>query len=92
MNINRMPKDQIGIYIIWRKKLCIYVGETTEQSLGRRLNTHYVNCENYCFKNWIKSSFDIYFNYSILFDKALIKNEEKKLIKLLKPLCNIKDN
>ena len=78
--------------MIWRKKRCIYIGETTEQSLRKRLLDHYNNCHNACLKDWIKSSFSLLFSYKLFDDKILTKEEEKALIKKMKTDCNIKDN
>ena len=91
-NITRVPDDHFGIYMIWRKKRCIYVGESTEQSLRTRLMNHYNNCHNPCLKDWIKSSFPLMFSYKVGTDKKLTKEEEKVLIKRMKTDCNKKDN
>ena len=91
-NIMRVPDNQFGIYLIWYNKRCLYVGESTEQSLRKRLMNHYNNCHNPCLKNWIKSSFSLCFCYKIGVDKTLTKVEEKALIKKMRTDCKKKDN
>ena len=89
-NIMRSPNNKIGVYRFQRNKKCIYVGETTSQSLRGRLKNHYLNCHNILLKSWIKSSFALQFDFTILNNKKEIKLIEDELIKKLQPDCNIK--
>jgi len=89
-NIHAVTDENSGIYSFWYNKKCIYVGETTLQSIRQRLLDHYSHCHNYCLKNWIKSSFTLYFNYQVIESVELIKIKEDSLIKFWDPVCNIK--
>lgn len=89
-NILSVPDELPGIYSFWFNGKCIYVGETTKQSLQKRLLNHYLKCHNNCLKNWINSRFNIYFNFEAINDSIIIKEKEEYLIKFWDPVCNIK--
>ena len=88
-NIMRCPDNKIGVYRFWRKNKCIYVGQTSDQSLQKRLKSHYFNSHSRFLNLWIKSSFKLEFDINIMIDKNEILKFEDFLIKKLDPDCNI---
>ena len=88
-SIVALPEDSYGIYCIWTKSSCIYVGKAEQQTIGKRLLQHYANCKNPGLRTWIESSYDLYFRYLEIGNKLAISAIEKKLIVKLSPLANV---
>ena len=87
-NLNRAPADEHGLYSFWRGPICIYVGKAKEQALRKRLLQHYTACKNPELKLWLKSSYDVLFEYETVANNDAIDAKERKAIKKLAPLTN----
>lgn len=88
----KSPNHLGGVYTIYAKKNCLYVGKTEEQSLQKRLFDHYKNCHNSRLKNWILSNISLRFRFVVVREISQIDDLEKVLIKYLNPSCNIRRN
>jgi hypothetical protein len=89
-NINRIPIEAKGVYGIWDKKYCIYIGRTWDQGLRMRLMQHWSDCHNRKLKKWIevkKQRLD--FNFKEFFSEEETKEMEKFYYNLYKPIANI---
>ena len=88
--IMKAPNHLGGVYTIYAKQNCLYVGKTEDQSLQKRLFDHYKNCHNSRLKNWILSHISLRFRFVVVSEVSKIDDLEKVLIKKLNPCCNIR--
>ena len=89
-NISRIPLEAKGVYGIWDKKYCIYVGRSWDQGLRKRLTQHWSNCHNPKLKKWIRVKKDkLDFNFKESFSEKETKEMEIFYYNLYKPLTNI---
>ena len=88
LNLQKAPDRDFGVYLIWSKKVCVYVGKAERQSLRKRLLQHYDNEQNEKLERWIKSSHQLWFSYQVLNDSAIINARERNYIKKFSPLTN----
>lgn len=89
-NISRLPHDQYGVYAIWSKSICIYVGQAKRQCVKDRLLQHYAGSHNSYLSLWISSSHVLWFSVEFLKNSAAIDAKERINIKNFAPLTNIK--
>jgi len=88
LNIGKAPDDEFGIYSIWSKNLCIYVGKAEKQSIRSRLQQHYSGSHNDKLDKWIKSSHPLWFSYESVANKTAIDAKERNRIKRFAPITN----
>ena len=88
LNIGTAPGDEFGVYSIWSKNLCIYVGLAKEQSLRSRLYQHYSGSHNDILDKWIKSSHPLWFFYESVANNNAIEAKERDRIKRFAPIAN----
>lgn len=85
-----LPHSEIGVYAIWYRKWCIYVGKAKDQGVSERLEQHWSRCHNKLLKLWITAwPNEVEFCW-ISLPSQEIDNAEKILIKQLRPNANIK--
>ena len=89
LNIQKSPDDEFGIYAIWAKNVCIYVGKAEKQSLRKRLLQHYNKSHNEKLSAWIKSSHPLWFSVETVSNLTSIDAKERNRIKMYAPLTNI---
>jgi len=89
-NIDRIPPELRGVYIIWcpKTKACIYVGQAKDQPIRERLLQHWSGSHNETLKLWIKA----FGKYLDVCFKPCATNRidtlERRLIKAWKPQAN----
>lgn len=88
--VQQTPNSEVGIYVIWSGRNCVYVGETSKQSIRARLLSHLSDSHNPYLNEWIRAKTILKFHYSVHVNHLQIKMFESELIKLLTPKCNIK--
>tara|TARA_Y100001954_G_C15631776_1_gene513072 strand:- start:144 stop:491 length:348 start_codon:yes stop_codon:yes gene_type:complete len=88
LNIQKLPEDVHGIYAIWSRTTCIYVGKAENQSLKKRLTQHYSRCHNEKLKAWINSSHQLWFGIEPVTNLEAIDAKERNRIKKYAPLTN----
>ena len=88
--IMKAPNSLGGVYTIYAKANCLYVGKTENQSLQKRLLDHYRDCHNFKLKKWILSHIHLKFRFLVIRDVSQIDFLERALIQDLNPLCNIR--
>lgn len=86
----RAPSNLGGVYTIYANRNCLYVGKTEYQSLQKRLLDHYRDCHNLQLKRWILADIQLRFRFIVLREVSIIDSLEKKLIRKLRPTCNIR--
>ena len=87
-NLSKVPDDEYGVYSIWTKYICIYVGKAEKQSLRQRLLQHYKTSHNNDLYNWIISSHQLWFSYETVSNKKSINAKERNRIKRFAPITN----
>ena len=84
----KSPDDEFGVYSIWSKNVCIYVGQAKHQSLQSRLRQHYNGSHNGKLNAWIKSSHPLWFCVEPTKNIQAIDAKERNRIKKYAPLTN----
>ncbi len=77
-----------GVYSIWSKNVCVYVGQAKQQSLQSRLRQHYNGSHNEKLNAWIKSSHPLWFTVEPTNNIQGIDAKERNRIKKYAPLTN----
>ena len=89
-NISKIPDKAKGVYGIWDRKYCIYIGRTWNQGLKIRLMQHWSDCHNKKLKKYIKVKKDkLDFTFKEFDSEEKTKKMEKFYYNLYKPLTNI---
>jgi len=87
-NIIKVPDDQYGIYSIWARRICVYVGKAEKQSIRERLLQHYAGSHNDKLDAWLASSHQLWFAYESVENISAINAKERNRIKNFAPLTN----
>ena len=77
LNIQKLPEDVHGIYSIWSRTTCIYIGKAQNQSLKKRLLQHYSRCHNEKLKAWINSAHQLWFGVEPVTNMGSIDAKEQ---------------
>ena len=88
LNIQKAPNDAGGLYFIWSRGVCVYVGKAEHQSLRSRLIQHYTGSHNERLATWINSSHPLWFSTEIVKNMSAINAKERNRIKTFAPLAN----
>ena len=85
----KAPSASPGVYLIYRHRNCLYVGQAKRQSLYARLSQHFKACENQHLKLWLDADFELRYRYLEISEQQMIDRVERYLIRFLSPVCNI---
>ena len=89
-NILDIPDELMGVYGIWFRKYCVYIGRTAHQGLRTRLHQHWNNAENSKLRAWIKSKkSNLVFNYKECDSEIETVRMEAFFYNCYKPITNI---
>ena len=81
--------DFPGVYAIWFRHRCLYVGKSAKQAVAKRLYRHISRCHNPELKLWIHVKRDkLNFTTTAIADERSISLLEIYLIDSLKPETN----
>jgi excinuclease UvrABC nuclease subunit len=82
--------DKPGVYGIWYKTRCIYVGKAVRQGVGTRLCQHWEASHNYLLQLWIEAARgELTFNYCLEATDHRIDVMERYYVRKLQPDANI---
>ena len=90
-SLARVPRKTIGIYAFWFRHTgrCIYVGQTSEQTIKARLRQHWQGSHSGRLRLWM----DAYGEYLDICYASVARNRirtvERRLIRLWKPEANV---
>lgn len=88
-NIDSIPNSVFGIYALWYRDRCIYVGQATKQPVGKRLMQHWYGSHNSRLAGWIRAKGNkLNFNYTRMDDPEQIDTVEELCISQFQPLTN----
>ena len=88
LNITDIPSDLRGIYGLWFKKWCIYIGKAKDQGIKNRLKQHWLGSHNEYLKAWIEAKNRIIEFCYIDSPRHTIDSLEKRMIDILQPVTN----
>lgn len=87
-------RDMIGVYVFWFRLTgrCIYVGQTTDQTIRARLHQHWRGSHNEKLRLWMEA----YGEHLDVCYEPIARNRiatiERRLIRLWRPEANVQHN
>ena len=85
----RIPLRAYGVYGIWYRRRCIYVGKACRQPICVRLGQHWDRCHNSRLESWIKAKGNgLRVAFMVVPNKQLIPACERFCINRFQPLTN----
>ena len=88
-DFNKIPDDVFGVYGLWFRKRCIYVGKAQEQPIAKRLEQHWRGSHNSDLDAWAKAKgAELRVSYRIITQQSEISDLEEFYIKRFQPLTN----
>lgn len=84
---NISTETATGVYIIWWRKICLYVGKAERQTVGDRMLQHWNECHNIELRTWIEAKRSDLEYCCASVNK--IGRSEKHLIRVLRPRTNV---
>ena len=89
LGIEKAPSDRFGVYGIWYRGRCIYVGLAQKQSIRERLTNHKIGASNIKLKHYIQAfNEELSFCFEIYEPHEAI-TREREYINKLQPITNI---
>ncbi|MYB40384.1 hypothetical protein F4X86_03930 [Candidatus Saccharibacteria bacterium] len=90
--LEAVPKDAVGLYAFWLrdKKKCVYVGQSTNQTIRQRLRQHWHHSSNEELRDWLRN-FGEFLDlcvYPHLGPTERIRRMERALIRKWQPHAN----
>ena len=86
----RIPRETHGVYGIWFRRHCIYVGKADVQAISTRLEQHWRHSHNERLETWIKAKGrHLKVNYLSLSQRKDIAMYERYFIAKFQPLTNV---
>ena len=87
--LDHVPNEIHGVYCIWYRDRCIYVGMAQLQTICTRLKQHWNGSHNSRLANWISSKGSLLtFSYMELAETCDIGGYENACIHYFNPLAN----
>ena len=88
-DFQRIPREVRGVYGIWYRRRCIYVGKADSQPISRRLEQHWRHSHNDRLQAWITSrGRQLRISYLALSPRRNIDIYERYFIARFQPLAN----
>jgi excinuclease UvrABC nuclease subunit len=88
-NINDIPDGAHGIYGLWYRRRCIYIGKACDQTIATRLQQHWSYSHNSYLNLWLAAKArEMRFAYKVIEDPVLIGQFEKFYIRKFQPITN----
>lgn len=85
----RIPADARGVYGIWFRRRCIYVGKAGDQSISERLVQHWKRSHNERFQAWIEAKGSrLRVAFLIVTNPICIDAYERLCINRFQPIAN----
>jgi len=88
-DFDKIPSGAVGVYGLWFKQKCIYIGKAKGQPIAKRLEQHWKGSHNPLLAAWINSEgSNLLIAYSDIKELDKIDDCEKYYIKRFQPLAN----
>ena len=89
INIEKIPGDVKGVYGLWCRDICLYIGKAQDQPLKDRLLAHFNGTHNPDLKLWIQTyPGEIEFVYKQIKETREIHSAERRMIERYNPRTN----
>lgn len=88
-DFDKIPSHVFGVYGLWYRKRCIYVGKAEQQPIAQRLEQHWKGSHNDHLADWVTAKgSQLRVRYIPVEELSEIDSIEKRYIKNLQPLTN----
>lgn len=88
MEFAKIPPDAYGVYGIWFRRRCIYIGKAKSQPIAKRLEQHWNGTHNSELADWISAKGSLLDVSYAIAHKMVIDNLERRHIKRFQPITN----
>lgn len=89
VDFEKIPRHACGVYGIWFKRRCIYIGKAASQSIWERLLQHWRGSHNPVLSAWIQAKgSELKVSFQVADDVTQINALEKICIHRFQPLTN----
>ena len=89
-DFDKIPTDAFGVYGLWYRRRCIYVGKAETQPIVKRLEQHWKGTHNRELGAWVRAKgSDLRVAYLVTEEKSKVSLLEKLYIRRFQPLTNI---
>ena len=91
IDFDKIPHDAHGIYAIWYRQRCVYVGQAARQTIADRLRQHWRKTHSANLQMWIDAEgANLRVAYHVVADVATIKDCEDFFISRFEPYANVR--
>ena len=88
-DFDKIPADAFGVYGLWYRRRCIYVGKAEKQPIAKRLEQHWKGTHNRELEAWVHAKgSDLRVAYLVAEEKSKVSSLEKLYIRRFQPLTN----
>ena len=88
-DFDKIPANALGVYGVWFRNRCIYIGEAYAQPIAIRLTQHWRGSHNPDLADWVKAKGpELRISYIVALDECVIHNLERSCIRRLQPMAN----
>ena len=89
-DFDKIPANAFGVYGLWYRKRCIYIGKAEAQTIARRLEQHWRGAQNLGLADWVQAKgSELRVSYLVVEKKSTIGSLEKLYIRRFQPMTNI---
>jgi len=86
---DKIPRDAYGVYGIWFRRRCIYVGKAEIQPIPKRLEQHWRESHNPLLKAWVQAKgSELRVAYVVAPERLEASSLERLYIRRFQPLAN----
>lgn len=88
-DFDKIPANAFGVYGLWYRRRCIYVGKAEKQSIAKRLEQHWKGAKNPKLAAWVQAKGpELRVAYVATEEQSKISFLEKLYIRRFQPLAN----
>ena len=88
-DFDKIPANAFGVYGLWYRRRCIYVGKAEDQPIAKRLEQHWKGAHNPKLAAWVQAkASELRFAYLVAKEKSKVSSLEKLYIRRFQPLTN----
>lgn len=88
-DFDKIPRDAFGVYGIWFRRRCIYIGEAYAQPITVRLAQHWKQSHNSELADWVKAKgSQLRVTYVVVSGAHNIHELERSSIRRFQPVTN----
>ena len=89
VDFQQIPEGAYGVYGIWYRRHCLYVGQAKSQPISKRLASHWKSTHNLKLKAWIEAKGpNLRVAFRAIENRDRIDSLERYYIRRFQPLTN----